>query len=223
MDKQQLSPGDSWEREILTHIRQTVRLFIPVLSANTERAEEGYVFREWDEAATRSRSIPLAVGSSFPPSLTTTTTATPKSTARCRRSSSARTSVTHPVANRTPACWRRSRRRSGQCGARMRHDHRHGGRPARRGEPWPGLDAFEENAHATSTDVTPNPPHCCAACSTRPSRALRPLGSGKDLLLRAALFPALRRRTSCRSTCVWTSSPMHRRSSSNCRSCIRRR
>jgi len=58
MDTRALVPGAAWEPEILTHIRETVRLFIPVVSANTERAEEGYVFREWDEAATRCRSIP---------------------------------------------------------------------------------------------------------------------------------------------------------------------
>jgi hypothetical protein len=33
-------------------------LFVPVISSNTERAEEGYVFREWAEAVNRSRSIP---------------------------------------------------------------------------------------------------------------------------------------------------------------------
>jgi hypothetical protein len=51
------TPGDAWEPEVLTSIRKTVRLFVPVISANTERAEEGYVFREWREAAERSLSI----------------------------------------------------------------------------------------------------------------------------------------------------------------------
>jgi hypothetical protein len=58
LDERRLSPGDAWEQEILTGIRRTVRLFVPIISANTERAEEGYVFREWTEAVDRSRSIP---------------------------------------------------------------------------------------------------------------------------------------------------------------------
>ncbi|MGO9381147.1 MAG: TIR domain-containing protein [Mycobacterium sp.] len=58
LDERRLSPGDAWEQEILTGIRRTVRLFVPIISANTERAEEGYVFREWMEAVDRSRSIP---------------------------------------------------------------------------------------------------------------------------------------------------------------------
>ena len=57
LDERRISPGDGWEQEILTGIRRTVRLFVPVISANTEAEEEGYVFREWMEAANRSRSI----------------------------------------------------------------------------------------------------------------------------------------------------------------------
>jgi hypothetical protein len=58
MDERRLLPGDSWEDELLAVIRREVRLFIPLISANTEHAQEGYVFREWDEAVERSRSIP---------------------------------------------------------------------------------------------------------------------------------------------------------------------
>lgn len=58
LDERRILPGDSWEREVLTRIRRTVRLFVPVISANTERTEEGYVFREWAEAANRLQSIP---------------------------------------------------------------------------------------------------------------------------------------------------------------------
>jgi hypothetical protein len=58
LDERQISPGDAWEREILTRIRRTVKLFVPIISANTERVEEGYVFREWTEAVNRSHSIP---------------------------------------------------------------------------------------------------------------------------------------------------------------------
>jgi hypothetical protein len=50
-------PGDEWEPEVLSCIRQTVRLFVPVISANTEGEDEGYVFREWRAAVERSQSI----------------------------------------------------------------------------------------------------------------------------------------------------------------------
>lgn len=58
LDRFRLSPGDAWEREILTAIRgRTVRLFVAIISANTEREGEGYVFREWRAAADRALSI----------------------------------------------------------------------------------------------------------------------------------------------------------------------
>jgi len=50
LDTQRLEVGDDWEKEILTAIGETVRLFVPVISANTEREHRGYVFREWREA-----------------------------------------------------------------------------------------------------------------------------------------------------------------------------
>lgn len=56
-DERQIAPGDAWEQEVLTRIRSSVRLFVPVISANTEAEDEGYVFREWVEAANRSLSI----------------------------------------------------------------------------------------------------------------------------------------------------------------------
>lgn len=58
LDERRLRPGDAWEREILSGINRNVRLFVPIISANTEHAEEGYVFKEWDEAADRAREIP---------------------------------------------------------------------------------------------------------------------------------------------------------------------
>jgi hypothetical protein len=58
LDERRISPGDAWEQEVLTRIRHTVRLFVPIVSENTERADEGYVFREWFEAVDRARSIP---------------------------------------------------------------------------------------------------------------------------------------------------------------------
>ncbi len=58
LDRHRLRPGDAWEQDLLTAIRTTVRLFVPIISANTEDAEEGYVFKEWAEAVDRSRAIP---------------------------------------------------------------------------------------------------------------------------------------------------------------------
>ena len=58
LDERRLWPGDSWEDEILRAIRKRVRLFVPIISANSEREDEGYVFREWREAAERSFTIP---------------------------------------------------------------------------------------------------------------------------------------------------------------------
>jgi hypothetical protein len=57
LDERRLLPGDAWKPQILTAIRETIRLFVPVISANTEQTEEGYVFSEWREAVDRSRSI----------------------------------------------------------------------------------------------------------------------------------------------------------------------
>jgi hypothetical protein len=53
-----MRPGDDWEDEALWSIRRTIRLFLPLISENTERQDEGYVFREWREAVDRSYSIP---------------------------------------------------------------------------------------------------------------------------------------------------------------------
>ena len=57
LDARRLEAGDDWEKEILTAIGETVRLFVPIISANTEREREGYVFREWAEALERSPRI----------------------------------------------------------------------------------------------------------------------------------------------------------------------
>ena len=58
LDERRLRPGDAWEDEILRAIRKRVRLFLPIISTNTEREDEGYVFREWREAVDRSKAIP---------------------------------------------------------------------------------------------------------------------------------------------------------------------
>ena len=56
-DEQRITVGDPWEKVVLTSIRHGVKLFVPVISANTEREDEGYVFAEWTEAAERARAI----------------------------------------------------------------------------------------------------------------------------------------------------------------------
>ena len=61
-DERRIQPGTEWEPEVLSCIRRTIRLFVPVISSNTEAAEEGYVFREWREAVNRAQSI---MGRSF--------------------------------------------------------------------------------------------------------------------------------------------------------------
>jgi TIR domain len=58
LDERRLWPGDSWEDEILRAIRKRIRLFVPIISANTDQEDEGYVFREWREAVERSYAIP---------------------------------------------------------------------------------------------------------------------------------------------------------------------
>jgi len=58
LDERRLQPGDRWEEEILGSIRREVRLFLPVISRNTESREEGYVFKEWREAVERAKGIP---------------------------------------------------------------------------------------------------------------------------------------------------------------------
>jgi hypothetical protein len=58
LDEQRLQPGERWEEEILTSIRREIRLFVPVISQQTEHREEGYVFKEWREAVEREKGIP---------------------------------------------------------------------------------------------------------------------------------------------------------------------
>lgn len=55
-DKTALRPGDDWKQHILGAI-QRCGLFLPLLSANTERRPEGFFRLEWDEAAERARRI----------------------------------------------------------------------------------------------------------------------------------------------------------------------
>jgi TolB-like protein/Tfp pilus assembly protein PilF len=55
-DKSELRGGDAWDRQIRDQIH-ACRLFIAVISANTERRDEGYFRREWALAADRTRDM----------------------------------------------------------------------------------------------------------------------------------------------------------------------
>ena len=55
-DKSELRGGDAWDRQIRDQIHHC-RLFIPVISANSERRDEGYFRREWALASDRTRDM----------------------------------------------------------------------------------------------------------------------------------------------------------------------
>ena len=55
-DQSELRGGDAWDRKIRDQIHDC-RLFIPVVSANSERRDEGYFRREWALAADRTRDM----------------------------------------------------------------------------------------------------------------------------------------------------------------------
>ncbi|HEV2285754.1 MAG TPA: TIR domain-containing protein, partial [Steroidobacteraceae bacterium] len=55
-DQSELRGGDAWDRSIRDQIRNC-RLFIPVVSASTERRDEGYFRREWALAVDRTRDM----------------------------------------------------------------------------------------------------------------------------------------------------------------------
>jgi TolB-like protein len=52
-DQRELRGGDAWDRTIRRQIRDC-RLFVPIISANTEARGEGYFRREWKLAADRT-------------------------------------------------------------------------------------------------------------------------------------------------------------------------
>jgi TolB-like protein/Tfp pilus assembly protein PilF len=55
-DRTELRGGDVWDRQIEDRIHDC-RLFIPLISANTERRDEGYFRREWALAVDRTRDM----------------------------------------------------------------------------------------------------------------------------------------------------------------------
>jgi len=56
MDESELRGGDVWDRQIREQIHDC-RLFIPVISANTDARDEGYFRREWSLAVDRTRDM----------------------------------------------------------------------------------------------------------------------------------------------------------------------
>jgi TolB-like protein len=56
LDKSELRGGDAWDRQIRARIHDC-RLFIAVISAHTERRDEGYFRREWKLAVDRTRDM----------------------------------------------------------------------------------------------------------------------------------------------------------------------
>src|SRR5262249_21608875 len=60
-DKTDLKPGDKWEQVIRSAI-QRCSLFLPLLSANTEKQTDAYFHVEWSEAVAR---LPSIVGRKF--------------------------------------------------------------------------------------------------------------------------------------------------------------
>ena len=55
-DRSELRGGDIWERQIEDRIHDC-RLFIPLISSNTEHRDEGYFRREWNLAVDRTRDM----------------------------------------------------------------------------------------------------------------------------------------------------------------------
>jgi TolB-like protein/tetratricopeptide (TPR) repeat protein len=55
-DQTELRGGDAWDHKIRDQIHDC-RLFVPVISANTERRDEGYFRREWSLAVDRTRDM----------------------------------------------------------------------------------------------------------------------------------------------------------------------
>jgi hypothetical protein len=55
-DQNELRGGDVWDRQIRQQIHDC-RLFIPIISANTEARSEGYFRREWRLAVDRTHDM----------------------------------------------------------------------------------------------------------------------------------------------------------------------
>ena len=171
LDERRVSPGDKGEKqkEILTAIGETVRLFIPVISVNTERQREGRVFREWREAIERSRM-------NFE---------WPLHSARGYRRGLRRRHESLPADSRFfqgPPVWSRAWRRPGRgadrhvgrrnpCSAAPRHTvtgARCSWTARTRGRGWSRL---RKTRVRSSSGATMRQHRCCITCSTSRSRS----------------------------------------------------
>ena len=56
-DQQSLKPGDNFNPQIEQYIARSCSCFVPVISRNTERRQEGFFRREWNMALDRDRGI----------------------------------------------------------------------------------------------------------------------------------------------------------------------
>ena len=197
--------GTRGRHDILRAIRRRIRLFVPIISANTEREDEGYVFREWREAVERSF----------------TDSAQAVHNPRRRRRPAGRPVEYRQVPEEfrrynfgyAPRCAGRQspvdagRGDPGDAAKRRGVTSAPVGRPARRGEPLAGTRRVRGERAAFFTVATAKRTPYCAACSTRPIAVLYGRsGLGKTSLLQAALFPACARTTICRSTSASISS-----------------
>jgi hypothetical protein len=59
-DQQSLKPGDNFNPQIEQYIARSCSCFVPVISRNTERRQEGFFRREWNMALERDRGIHFA-------------------------------------------------------------------------------------------------------------------------------------------------------------------
>jgi TolB-like protein/Tfp pilus assembly protein PilF len=64
-DREELRGGDAWDQKIRQQIHDC-RLFVPIISANTEARLEGYFRREWKLAVDRTESMASEVAFLFP-------------------------------------------------------------------------------------------------------------------------------------------------------------
>jgi TIR domain len=73
-DRQALEPGENYQRKILDGI-QGCRYFLPMLSSVADRRQQGFVFKEWEEASDRLSTmnrefvLPIVVDTEYHPEI----------------------------------------------------------------------------------------------------------------------------------------------------------
>jgi hypothetical protein len=73
-DRQAIEPGENYQRKILDGI-QGCRYFLPMLSSLADRRQQGFVFKEWEEASDRLSTmnrefvLPIVVDSEYHPEI----------------------------------------------------------------------------------------------------------------------------------------------------------